>query len=352
MRHETFLRLALESAKVARGRCAPNPSVGAVAVRGEQILATGYHEGPGSAHAEQMTLAKLPGQLTDVTLYVTLEPCNHWGRTPPCVDAIIQSGIQRVVYGFADCNPIVAKRNTPALLREQGIEVIFFPLTEINEFYESYAYWIAHQRPWINAKLGLSLDGKIAGSGGQSLWLSNHACSQFTHAHRKKTDWVLTSAQTVIHDDPRLTVRLNGQEQGKKLAILDRQLRLPSTARLFEKAEKILIFYDEGLTVTHAHPLCEYIPMPVEDKRLDLNFIVNSLGQLGAHDVWLEAGGDLFTAFHLAGLVQRTYLYLTPHVLGVGAIDAYRDKAVFQRQHSVSWRVLDDNVLLTLNWSH
>lgn len=350
MNHEQFLRAALAQARLGRGKCAPNPSVGAVAVQGEKILAQGYHEGSGKAHAEQVVLSQL-SKVSNVTLYVTLEPCNHWGKTPPCVDAIVAYGIQRVVYGFKDPNGIVAKNNTPALLRAKGIEVLFFPLPEINEFYESYVYWLKYQRPWVNVKLALSLDGKIAGTSGTPIWLSNEACEAFTHEHRWQSDWILTTAQTVQKDDPLLTARLHGEEQGKKLAILDRTLRLTQTARLFDKAEKVMVFYDVALTVKSPIPGCEYVPISCKDNKLELNAILAVLGEkAGAHEIWVEAGGILFTALHLAGLVQRTYLYLTTQVLGEDAVDAYRDKAVFQRQHSVSWRILNDNALLTLDW--
>jgi diaminohydroxyphosphoribosylaminopyrimidine deaminase / 5-amino-6-(5-phosphoribosylamino)uracil reductase len=353
MNHKRYLRMALEQARLGRGKCAPNPSVGAVAVQGEQILAQGYHEGPGKAHAEQVVLSQLPVQLPHVTLYVTLEPCNHWGRTPPCVNAIIDYGIECVVYGFKDPNLIVAQNDTPALLKAKGIEVIFCPLPEINVFYESYVYWVKYQRPWVSVKLALSLDGKIAGTSGKPIWLSNDACGEFTHEHRWQSDWILTTAHTVHKDDPLLTARLHGQEKGKKLAILDRQLSLSKSARLFEKAEKVMIFYDSALSLDPQYSKradCEYIPISCKDEKLDLSAVLAVLGQLGAHEIWVEAGGILFTSLHLAGLVQRTYLYLTTQVLGEDAVDAYRDKAVFQRQHSVSWRILNDNALLTLDW--
>ena len=160
--HSLFLKLALDQAQLGRGHCAPNPSVGAVAVQAGRVLAVGHHLGPGTPHAEQVVLSQLPRGLLDVTLYVTLEPCNHWGRTPPCVDAISQYGIQRVVYAFADPNPIVQANQTPALLRANGVEVCHESVPEINAFYESYRYWLATKRPWVTVKLAQSLDGMIA----------------------------------------------------------------------------------------------------------------------------------------------------------------------------------------------
>jgi diaminohydroxyphosphoribosylaminopyrimidine deaminase/5-amino-6-(5-phosphoribosylamino)uracil reductase len=353
LQHERFLRLALEQALLRKGACAPNPSVGAVLVQGARVLASGYHLGPGHAHAEQVVLSQAAhdwGSLEAATLYVTLEPCNHWGRTPPCVDAIIASKVKRVVFAHKDGNPVVAEGQTSTLLARHGIEVIEYPLPEIQEFYASYGFWTLNRRPWVSAKLALSLDGKIAGTSGRPVWLSNEDCHVFTHQQRRRSDWILTSAQTILKDNPRLTVRLDGQEEGKPLAILDRSLRLTHQAQVFSKASRVRLYYDAHLTVTQPIPQVEYVPVSVQDDRLVLPAILDDLGQQGAHDVWLEAGGVLFTAFHLAGLVQRTYLYLTPRVLGEDAVDAYRDKAVFQRQHSVSWRVLQDNVLLTLHW--
>src|SRR3990167_1363592 len=218
--HKQFLLIALREAAFGRGLCAPNPCVGAVAVQNNHIIAQAWHHGPGSLHAEPLALSKFKANTPNVTLYVTLEPCNHWGRTPPCVDAIIQHGIEKVVYAYHDLNPLVCKSSTEAILRANGIDVLYFPLPEINEFYQSYTYWHRTKMPWVRAKLAQSLDGKIAGVDGKRVQISNAICNDFTHEQRRVSDLILTTAQTINQDDPLLNVRLHEQIQAKTVAIV------------------------------------------------------------------------------------------------------------------------------------
>jgi diaminohydroxyphosphoribosylaminopyrimidine deaminase/5-amino-6-(5-phosphoribosylamino)uracil reductase len=184
--HEQFLLVALEQAWLGRGFCAPNPSVGAVAVQNGKIIAQAWHQSAGKPHAEQLVLSQLPTNQNDITLYVTLEPCNHWGKTPPCVDAIIQYGIKRVVYAYSDPNPVVAANKTPHLLEQHGIEVVHHPLPVINDFYHSYRHWSTTKRPFLTAKMAQTFDGKIAGPEGERVTLSNSLCSEFTHKYPLK----------------------------------------------------------------------------------------------------------------------------------------------------------------------
>ena len=214
--HKEYLLSALEQAKLGRGLCAPNPSVGAIAVQHDKIIAKAWHPGAGLPHAEQILLTRMPPSCQDVTLYVTLEPCNHWGRTPPCVDAIIAHKIKRVVYAYADPNPVVSVNNSPKILAEHGIEVLHFPLPEIDRFYQSYHHWLLTHKPWVTVKIAQSLDGHIAGSQGVRVSISNSACSGFTHKQRKDSDVILTTSRTILQDNPLLTARLPGQEPVSK----------------------------------------------------------------------------------------------------------------------------------------
>ena len=183
--HETFLLAALEQAQMGKGFCAPNPSVGAVAVdKCGNIIAKAYHKGAGHAHAEQLVIDDIEKHHTDITLYVTLEPCNHWGKTPPCVDAISKSCISRVIYAYADPNPVIRANNTPKILHDRHIEVIHHPLSAINAFYESYHYWTKTNLPLVTIKMAQSLDGKIASVHGQPIKISNDACDLLTHQYR------------------------------------------------------------------------------------------------------------------------------------------------------------------------
>lgn len=341
---------ALQQAWLGRGLCAPNPAVGAVLVQKNQIIRRDWHKGAGTAHAEQLVLQNLPAERDDMILYVTLEPCNHWGKTPPCVLAIIESGIKRVVFGFRDPNPVVAANDTPRLLAAQGIDVIHFPLPEIERFYQSYQYWTRSKMPWITAKIAQSLDGKIAAPGGKPVTLSNDLCAEFTHTQRRHSDLVLTTVRTIIQDDPSLNARCADGVFSKAIAVLDHRLSLPGDARIFTTANTIHIFHESGRLVENPLPGCHYHAIPVIDGLLDLLAAVKVLGQLGYHDVWLEAGGRVFSAMHEQGLVQRTYLYLVPDILGPDAIPAWHERDFFKRQHTITWQAQADNMIACVDW--
>lgn len=349
--HKQFLLAALEQAWLGRGFCAPNPSVGAVAVQQGKIIAQSWHRGAGTAHAEILLLAQLPKNCSDVTIYVTLEPCNHWGRTPPCVDAIIKHGIKKVVYAYADPNPLVSKNNTPSLLTAQGIDVVHYPLPEMDRFYQSYRHWIITHKPWVTVKIAQSFDGKIAEKNGVRAFLSNPLCAKFTHEHRLHSDIILTTASTVNQDDPLLNVRLPEGEVAKPVAIIDSQLTLNRSARVLTHASHCHIYHDERLSTGAQTGNCTFYPMPNDEEgRLDLTAIMTHLGSMGYHDVWVEAGATLFNALHEAGMVNRTYIYLVPKILGETAMAAWQNADVLKDAYSVSWQSMDNNVIAQFEW--
>lgn len=349
--HEPFLQAALKQAWLGRGSCAPNPSVGAVAVQNGAIIAEDYHRGAGTPHAERLVFEHMPEQLQGITLYVTLEPCNHWGRTPPCVDAIINYGVECVVFGYADPNPLVSSNGTTALLNAQGIDVIHYPLPEIDQFYQSYQYWTQTNKPWVSAKIAQSLDGKIAGPEGHRVQLTNAACRNWTHQCRQHADVILTTARTICMDDPLLTVRLSDTPVGKPLAILDRQNQLNPDANIFKHSPLCHIFYDENLPKPLEKAGCQYHPVPCVQEQLSLDAVISQLGALGYHDVYVEAGGQLFTALHQEKLVNQTYVYISPKILGDEAIPAYHAPALFDGACKNFWQPMDDNMILSLLWN-
>ncbi len=351
MMHTPFLLAALEEARLGRGSCAPNPSVGAVAVKDNQIIAHAYHHGPGTLHAEPMVLSQFPAHTSGVTLYVTLEPCNHWGRTPPCVEAIIRHGIERVVYAYADPHPIIRAHDTRQWLLDHHIEVVHAPVDAIDAFYESYAYWCRTHQPWVSAKIAQSLDGKIADEHGQARQLSNALCYEFTHQQRQACDVILTSAKTIVRDDPLLNVRLPDKTQSKVLAVIDQSLTLPRDARVLQQALTTHVYHDQNKTPVSIHPRCVYHPMPLNTQgQMDLREVLSHLGHLGYHDVWVEAGGQLFSALHHLGLVHQTYIYLTPQIIGEAGVPAYHETSLFQRQHQITWQPRGDNMIMSIRW--
>ena len=349
--HKEYLLSALEQANLGRGMCAPNPSVGAVAVQHGRIIAEAWHPGAGLPHAEQILLTRIPPSCQDVTLYVTLEPCNHWGRTPPCVDAIIAHKIKRVVYAYADPNPIVAVNHSPKILAEHGIEVLHYPLPEIDCFYQSYHYWLQHHKPWVTVKIAQTLDGHIAGASGTRTLISNAVCADFTHQKRKDSDVILTTSRTILQDDPQFTARLAGQNPiAKPIAVLDTHLHIQHEVQALSLAKQGIIYYDGTRIPTYQHPGCTYYPLPVQNGRLDLNAVLSHLGNLGYHDLWVEAGSQLFTAFHQAGVVNRTHIYIAPQLLGKTGLPLYANMNSFAKAQTTTWQVMDDNVMLTIDW--
>lgn len=338
--HEHFLLMTLSLADSRKGFCAPNPAVGAVIVHQGEVVAKANHYAAGKAHAEQKAIElflekKLIADDT-TTLYVSLEPCNHWGKTPPCTDSIIHSGIKCVYFAYNDPNPIVANKNTKEILRAHGIECHYYPVSAVSRFYQSYHHWLIHKKPYITAKMAQSLDGKIAYKDGKRCFLSNPALNAFTHKQRKKTDVILTTARTVSHDNPYLNVRLGDEKPiAKNIAVIDADLSLSHDANIYHSAKELIIFYDEKHPLTAKNDKANYIPINRDNNGLALSPILAYLGERGFHDVWLEAGGKLFSIFLQQQLVNKAYLYVVPKFLGEKALPLYwgKERALLEEAH-------------------
>lgn len=349
--HKEFLIAALEAARQYRGQTAPNPAVGAVAVRDGEIIARAAHKGAGSAHAEQELLAMLPPGLQRVILYVTLEPCNHWGRTPPCTDAIIAYGITEVIYGFRDINPLVVGGNTTALLNAHGIRTRHFPLPAIDEFYQSYAFWLKTGLPYVTVKLAQTLDGKIAGNHGARVALTNDACNKLTATGRFCADVILTTAKTINQDNPRLTVRSSAGEIGRNLAVIDARLEVDPEIKAYKLAKSVHIFHLAGYLPPTKRENYHIIAADAAG-RLDLFLLMQELGRRGFHDVWVEAGGILCNALHEARLVNHTLIYIVPKILSESNTLAWPGADIFKVEayDTINWQSVEDNMILSVKW--
>lgn len=317
-----FLGRTLELAQRRRGFCAPNPSVGAVLVRDGKILSEGFHWAAGHAHAEVEALSNIAEDVArEATLYISLEPCCHFGKTPPCTDLILSKGIGEVVYGYRDPNPQVAGRGE-AKLREAGVRVRHERMGEIDRFYSSYDHWTRTGLPFVTAKLAMSLDGKTAGPGGIPLPLTGPEANRFTHEQRLHSDAILTTARTVLSDDPRLNARLHGVETPKPIFILDRLGRTPTTARVFASGESVTVYTGQDVAPSRLQALreagAEVVVLESPQNLLPLKRVLGQLGERGFHDVWVEGGAALFTAFLKEKLAQRAYLYVAPVIVGDG----------------------------------
>lgn len=348
MSAEYYLRQALELAHIRRGFCSPNPSVGAVIVspKGE-ILATGYHLGPGQAHAEVDALNKLNGKADGATIYITLEPCCHFGRTPPCTDAIIASGIKQVVYGFEDPNPIVCGKSR-AILAEKNIACEFVTVPEIAEFYQAYSHWQHTNKPLVTAKIALSLDGKIAQENGEPQQITGLALKNLTYQYRKHSDAILTTAKTIICDNPQMNVR--GVETiSKPIYILDRELRTPLDAKIFSTAKSVTLFYASDIAQEKLERFSQKnircIAIDIKQKKLNLTTVIEQIGQDGVHDLWVEAGGICFSECVKQHLLHKILIYIAPRWLGSGLNAFPSDFSLDLSGYTVNWQQVGNDVV-------
>ena len=348
-----YLLKALELAKIRKGFCAPNPSVGAVIIKDKEIIGRGWHETCGADHAEVMAFKSLSEEARGATLYVTLMPCCHEGRTPPCTDKIIAQKIKRVVFGFKDPNPKVASKSQQ-ILQQANIEVVFLPLPNIDRFYQSYAFWWQHQRPFVTAKLAMSLNGKITGKEGVPVKITGKEAEMFTHKMRQQSDAILTTVKTILNDDPSLNVRLNNETIAKPVYVLDSQLELSFTAKLFTTAKNITLFYANGenekiKALEEKQVRC--IKVNEVNNNLNLTEVLNLIGQDGMQDVWVEAGGRVFAALHKADLVQRSYIYVAPCCLDEEGYSAFMgDMHWLNQAKAVKWWPLGKDGCCELEW--
>ncbi|MDQ8039784.1 MAG: bifunctional diaminohydroxyphosphoribosylaminopyrimidine deaminase/5-amino-6-(5-phosphoribosylamino)uracil reductase RibD [Rickettsiella sp.] len=350
-----YLKQALSLAELHRGFCAPNPCVGAIVVKDKKIIASGYHLGSSFPHAEAEALNKIDSQLAkDATLYVTLQPCCHTAKkTPPCTQLLIEKGIAKVIYGFRDPNPAV-ENQTDIILKQAGISCTYHPIPEIDRFYTSYKFWWQHKRPFVTAKLAISLDGKIAGQNGQRIQLTGEIAQHFTHQQRKKADALLTTVKTICNDNPLLNVRTHTENIAKPVYILDSELHTPLLANVFNKAKNVTIFYKAGLDKKkhekHIQNNVRLVPIKHSNQGLNLLEALKQIGKDGYHDLWIEAGGHCLQSFAINQLLQRAFIYVAPYWLGQTAQIAFTYPDVLSTSKSASPIFLGPDVCFEFNW--
>jgi len=318
-----FMREALRQARKGLGRTSPNPVVGAVIVREGEIVARGYHHRAGLPHAEVEALRKLEEKTQGSTLYVTLEPCNHFGRTPPCTEAILKSGIQRVVVGMKDPNPLVSGSGC-GFLEKNGVEVSTGLLeSECRRLNEGYLKFVAHRRPFVMVKSALTLDGWTATSTGDSKWITNERSRQFVHGLRNRVDALLVGVGTVLADDPSLTTRLKGG-QGKDPVriVVDTNLRTPLDAKVLGHTSDA-----QTLLVAGAHPRPEIrkkfqkngvsiITCPLKGGRIDLGALMDILGERSMTTLLVEGGASIIGSLLRERLIDKFLILTAPKLLG------------------------------------
>ena len=319
----TLMRRAIRLAERGRGLASPNPPVGALVVRDGAILGRGFHRGPGTAHAEVEAIEAAGDACRGATLYVTLEPCTHQGRTPPCAPRVIQAGFARVVVGTTDPNPLVDGRGLTSL-REAGIEVEAGVLRpDAERLIQSFSKFIRTGRPFVTAKAGISLDGRVAAADGSSQWITGPAARRDGHRLREAADAVLVGIGTVLHDDPQLTVRLRGHHGRQPLrVVLDSSGRTPLDARILAGDASTLIVVTDKATQESEQALrargADVLRVVSRDGRVDLAATVEALGHRGVSDLLIEGGPTVLGDAVERSLVDRYVFYVAPKLLGSG----------------------------------
>ena len=312
------MKRAIELARHGLGRTAPNPPVGAVIVKDGRIIGEGFHPQAGLPHAEIHALQAATENPRGATLYVTLEPCCHTGRTPPCTEALIQAGLARVVIGAGDPHPMVSG-NGAARLRQAGIAVEEGVCgQEVEELIRWYAHWTRHKRAYALVKAAITMDGRIAAFGGDSRWISSEVSRALVHARRNEVDAVLVGAGTVLRDDPQLTCRIPGGRDPIRV-ILDRDLLLSSKAKCLGPKCIVLTAQDPDSRPELSMGGTRIIPMKRnESGRISWREILELLGGLGFHAVMIEGGKGIYSSIIQAGLFDRFDLFMAPKLLGGG----------------------------------
>ncbi|HOW34836.1 MAG TPA: bifunctional diaminohydroxyphosphoribosylaminopyrimidine deaminase/5-amino-6-(5-phosphoribosylamino)uracil reductase RibD [Candidatus Omnitrophota bacterium] len=315
-----YMRMALALALRAKGKTSPNPLVGAVIVKNNKVIAQGFHRRCGADHAEIVALKKAKEKARGATLYVTLEPCSHIGRTPPCVDAVIRNGIAKVVIGMIDPNPVNNGKSV-ARLRRAGIGVkVSFLQEELNKINESFIKFIKYKMPFVVVKWAQTLDGKMAARTGQSKWITSQKSRNYAHRLRNDFDAIMVGANTALRDNP----RLNAADKKKRIKkiIADTYLKISLRENLFKgacpeniivattkkaPAKKINEFRKKGVNVI----ICPHVKAGV-----DLKWLFKELARQGITSVLIEGGSKIIGAAFKAKLVDKVLVFIAPKIMG------------------------------------
>ena len=318
---EQYMQQALDLARQGRGRTSPNPVVGAVIVKDGQVVGRGWHQKAGTAHAEIHALAEAGSAAEKATIYVTLEPCCHQGRTGPCTEAILAAGIRRVVVAMTDPNPLVAGCGI-GVLRERGLIVDTGVLAdEAAQLNAPFIKWISCQLPFVTLKNGISLDGKIATQSGESRWITGPESRMEVHRLRDVSDAIITGVGTVLADDPELTTRLPEGGRSPVRVVLDRLARTPTAAKILDvQTAPTILFVSEAAPISRRDAIAstgaEVVVAPELEGRIDLSFVLNTLGQRCLTTVMVEAGGTLNSAFLFGNYVDKIVMFIAPKIIG------------------------------------
>ena len=346
MLRDSMMDLARCLAERGRYTVAPNPLVGAVISHDGKVVGEGWHSRAGERHAEVVALDGAGGAASGATMYVTLEPCNHYGRTPPCVEPILRAGISRVVVGHLDPDPRMRGRSV-GLLREGGVEVEVLDASAFERQNEQFFHHMLTGRPFVHLKLATTLDGRIAAAGGDSKWVTGEEARSRAHGLRAEAGAVLVGANTARTDDPMLTARdLPAPPPLITRVVLDPHLTMSPESRLAISTEvaPVVVFAEQPALDGRERRLevrgVEVVAAPTSEEGMDLGFVLEELGGRGIKGLLVEGGGETATRFVREGLADKMTLFYAPKLLGaegvpmIGALRA--TKVAESLQFSVS----------------
>ncbi len=319
---EKYMRFAIGLARKAEGMTSPNPIVGAVVVRNGSVVGKGYHHRCGLPHAEVNAIKRAGVKSRGSTIYVTMEPCDHFGRTPPCTDAIIKSGIRRVVIGAKDPNPVTNGKGIRRL-RAAGVEVLSGVLeSEARNLNRPFAKYITRGIPYVTLKMAQSLDGKIATRTGDSKWISSEDSRRFVHMLRGRVDAVMVGANTVLKDDPSLLSKVSKKRQPARIVLDSSERRIPEKAKIFENI-KLSPLYIVTSGKTDLPRFADYERLGAKmlylggsDGCVDLKRLLAALGELGMTHILVEGGGELAAGLLESKLVDEILFFIAPKIIG------------------------------------
>ncbi len=320
---EKMMRRALNLARKGAGFTNPNPMVGAVIVKDGRVIGEGWHEAYGGPHAEIIAFEKATEDVAGATMYVTLEPCSHYGKTPPCVHAIVEKKLARVVVAMEDPNPLVAGRGIE-FLKRNGIQVDCGILEqEAMKLNNVFVKFITTGRPYCVMKTAMTLDGKIASYTGSSKWITNEESRAFVHRLRSRMTGIMVGITTVLVDDPMLTSRLQERTVRQPVRIvLDSRARIPLSSAVLKTthlAETIVVvteLADPGKVLKIQEMGAEVVTMPIKNGHVDIDAVMEHFGKRGIDSILLEAGGAINYSALADGVVDKVYAFIAPKIIG------------------------------------
>ena len=315
-----WMRRALRLAEKGRGRTSPNPMVGAILVKDGQKVGESFHAKAGEAHAEILALQKAGKDAGGAALYLNLEPCTHYGRTPPCAPRVIEAGVKRVVVGMEDPNPLVKGKGIE-ILRQAGLDVEVGVLEkECRKLNEAFCKYVLKKEPFIILKIAATLDGKVATQNGESKWITGEASRRLVHQLRNQVDGILVGIGTVLKDDPMLTARTKGGRDPYRI-ILDSRLRIPEKAKVIDQnPEKTILAITELAPKDRMERFekrgVRVLALDSMDGKVNLRSLLSRLGEMEMLSLLVEGGSEVNGSFLNEGLIDKVLLFLAPKFLG------------------------------------